>query len=165
VIIHDRPPNSALQRTSARSHVFLASRSSGRAEASELGTLGDGVHDTGDMVEQYFAHLRRAAESTEPAWDRVQSLVHDQPEEALAFGLDALSRAPDDWIVTMVGIDLFETLLANHPEFSERVAELALSNARLFAALESCYLDDEAEQLVQIVLQKHGRCFKSPSPN
>jgi hypothetical protein len=82
--------NSALQRTSARSHVFLLSRSSRRSEAAELGTLGAfEMHedDKREFIANYLRYLR---------WNRVASVMPSTREEMDKMLADSKSRADEN---------------------------------------------------------------------
>jgi hypothetical protein len=79
-----------LQRTSARSHVFLVSRSSQRAEAAELGTLGDGINAVQLIVDRSQKEATLAITGTWLAFCLAASLALPQPPQPAQVGLGAL---------------------------------------------------------------------------
>ena len=85
---------------------------------------------------QYHASDSSPNDRQNTAWDRVHTLVHDEPEIAWPLILKLVRLSPNDWVLASVAAGPLEDLLTKQDElFLDRVEAEAANNPRFCRCL------------------------------
>lgn len=109
---------------------------------------------TAQIVENYFRYQQEHDESLFWAWEEIDCLVHDDPEEGWKLIQELLRRAPSRVAINYVACGPLEDLLKrNGSQFIERVKVQAKNDKRLLYALSGIYKNDEVRKEIQDLLK------------